>query len=169
MLAVRGAAGVVFGIVAFAWMPYTSSALSVLFATYLLVNGAFALIGSPGGHPWAMKVEGAVDLFASPLILGWPGMYPQVPTLPVATWAVAAGSAQIWTAVQLQGFGAYEWPLLLAGITTITLALVCVAYRGSPISWCFALVGEYAVVFGEFSLVMGFGLLGSRRRRAGMG
>jgi uncharacterized membrane protein HdeD (DUF308 family) len=166
-LVLRGLAGVVFGIVAFAWMPYTSVALAVLFSTYLLISGAFVLIG-PDGHSWAMKVEGAVNLLASALILVWAGMHATVPTLPVAAWAIAAGSSQVWAALQLHGLVAYEWPLLLAGLTTIALAIVLSVYRASPISSCYALIGEYAVVWGEFSLVMGFGLIASSRRPAGM-
>jgi uncharacterized membrane protein HdeD (DUF308 family) len=157
-----------FGIAAFALMASSATALILLFATYLLVNGVLALIG-PGGHSWAMKVGGAVDLLGSMLIFAWPGVCSLLPTMPVAAWAVVAGLIQVLTALHLNGLVLYPWPLLLAGITTIALAVVLAAYRGSSLPSCFALMGEYAVVWGEFALVMGIGLMSTRRRPARMG
>jgi uncharacterized membrane protein HdeD (DUF308 family) len=161
-LVTRGVASVLIGIAAFALAGRTLSVLTLLLATYLLVNGAFALIGSSDGHSWAMKVEGAVDIYASVLIVIWPGVSALLPTLFVAAWAVLAGSLQIWTALRLHGLVAHEWPLLLGGVVTIVLAITLWVYRGSNLPSLYGLIGEYAVVWGEFIFVMAFGLTPSR-------
>jgi uncharacterized membrane protein HdeD (DUF308 family) len=164
----RGLASVMFGIAAFALMASPAMALILLLASYLLVNGVLALIG-PGGHSWAMKVGGAVDLLGSTLVFAWPGICSLLPTMPVAAWALVAGLIQVLTALHLNGLVLYPWPLLLAGITTIVLAIVLAAYRGSSLTSCFALMGEYAVVWGEFALIMGIGLVSARGRSVRMG
>jgi uncharacterized membrane protein HdeD (DUF308 family) len=161
-LVIRGVASVLIGVAAFALAGRTLSVLTLLLASYLLVNGAFALIGSPDGHSWAMKVEGAVDIYASVLIIIWPGVSTLVPTMFVAAWAVLAGSLQIWTALRLHGRVAHEWPLLLAGIVTIVLAITLWVYKGSNLPSVYGLIGEYAVVWGEFTFVMAFGLAPSK-------
>src|ERR1700742_2281978 len=78
-LAVRGAAAVLFGIVAFALPGVALAVLVLFFAAYLLVDGVFALIAglkAAGHHQrWvALALEGILDLAAGAIVVVWPGL-----------------------------------------------------------------------------------------------
>ena len=71
-LAIRGVAGILLGIAAFAWTGITLLVLIALFAAYLLVDGAFAIVAGIRGGSWLLTLEGALGIVG-----------PEVPTVAV--------------------------------------------------------------------------------------
>jgi uncharacterized membrane protein HdeD (DUF308 family) len=158
-LATRGVVSVAFGVAALAWTGITVVGLAGLVSIYLLTSGAFALIGGSDGHSWPMMLEGAVDIFAGIILLGWTGISSLTPMLFVAGWAVTVGAVQIWGAFLMSEPVARGWPLMLTGIASMVFAIVIVAYKWVELSARFAVMGEYAVFSGVLALVMAAGMI----------
>ena len=52
ILAVRGAAAVIFGLLALIWPQITLLALVLVFGAYAFIDGVFALVAPPVGGSW---------------------------------------------------------------------------------------------------------------------
>src|SRR5260370_29842633 len=72
--AVRGVAGIPLGIAAFAWTGSTLLVLIALFAAYLLVDGAFAIVAGIRGGSWLLTLEGALGILVGMVALLRPGI-----------------------------------------------------------------------------------------------
>ena len=67
MLALRGIAGILFGIVAFVWPGATLAALVLVFGAYVSVDGIFAVVAGTGMRRqlslwWLIVLEGAAGI-----------------------------------------------------------------------------------------------------------
>lgn len=142
--------------------------LTAFLSAYLLASGAFTLVGQKG-HSWLLKVGGAVDFLAGLSVFAWLGMRAAIPAAPVVAWALLSGSLQIWTAARWEGHVRHTWPLSLSGVASIVLAVFLVVYRIAQSRPFFFLLGVYTVVWGEFALIMAYGLFTSRRERVAQG
>ncbi len=81
LLALRGIAAIIFGILAFVWPGVTFLALVLLFGAYALVDGVFAVISaithrSGNENRWVLLLEGIVSIAAG--LIAWfvPGVGP---------------------------------------------------------------------------------------------
>jgi len=66
LLALRGVAGILFGIVALVWPESTLAALVLVFGAYVFVDGIFALIAGIG-------MRRQLSLWWLVVVEGWPG------------------------------------------------------------------------------------------------
>ena len=103
---VRGAAGIIFGILTFVVPIASLGALVLLFGAYALVDGVFnvlaALSGRTRGTPWwALLFDGLVGIAAGLVTLFMPALTALVLAYVVAGWAMAVGVLQIVAAVRL--------------------------------------------------------------------
>src|SRR5258708_18940433 len=87
-LAIRGVAGILLGIAAFAWTGITLLVLIALFAAYLLVDGAFAIVAGIRGGSWLLTLEGALGILVGIVALWRPGIAPVTLLYPVSGWAI---------------------------------------------------------------------------------
>ena len=76
-LALRGAAAILFAILAFLWPAMTAAALVLLFAAYALVDGVFAIIAAVRAarhhaRSWPLLLEGILDLGIAAIAFLWP-------------------------------------------------------------------------------------------------
>jgi uncharacterized membrane protein HdeD (DUF308 family) len=161
ILAIRGIAAVAFGVAALASARASPHVLLDVMTIFLLVNGAFALVGGLGSSARSMAVEGLLQLGFGALFAAW--SQPMVPITLVAAWALVTGAVQLWTASSLHGVVQREWPLALSGVASIVLGAFLLLNRGLSRSEFWVLVGEFAVVWGQLTLIMAWGL--ARRAR----
>jgi uncharacterized membrane protein HdeD (DUF308 family) len=161
-LALRGAAAIVLGLLSFLWPGITLTALVWLFAAYLLVDGAFAVIAglrAAEAHErwWPLAIEGGLDLVAGAVALLWPGLALLTFIYIAASWALLTGLVLVAAALRLRpapGAG-----LLLAG-GALSLAWGLVVFFW-PIAGELALawwIGAYALFFGMAMLSFGLRL-----------
>src|SRR5216683_1758046 len=108
-LAIRGVAGILLGIAAFAWTGITLLVLIALFAAYLLVDGAFAIVAGIRGASWLLRRIVRNEFL---LVLGG------IVSIVFGILLAINPSAGVVTIVWL--FGAY---MLIFGVLALALAL----------------------------------------------
>lgn len=158
LLAIRGIAGILFGIGAFVWPGLTLSVLILLVGAYALVDGLFALIAGIGARRWLMALEGLAGLILGVLTFVWPGITALVLLYFIAMWSIITGVFEIAMAVQLRKVIANEWMLILSGILSLILGFVLIVYPGAGALSLIWLIGAYALIFGIVTLGLAFRL-----------
>jgi len=166
VLALRGLAAVLFGILAFIWPGITIFTLVLLFGAYALVNGILALVISFKGPRrirrfGSLIFGGLISVAAGVIAFIWPGMTAFSLVIVIAAWAVVNGIAEIAAAIRLRKEITGEWLLVVAGIASI---LFGIALFLNPFIGALVLVwwiGGFAFAFGILLIVLGF-----RMRRA---
>jgi uncharacterized membrane protein HdeD (DUF308 family) len=161
-LALRGLAGIIFGIVAFFWTGLALAFLVALFAAYLIVTGAFALLAGVMGRSWMLGLQGVLGIVVGILALLWPGISALVLLYLVAVWAILTGATELGAAFLLRRVLRNEWLLVLGGIISIVFGVLLVANPVvglATITWIF---GFYALISGVILLALAFRLRGRR-------
>ncbi len=152
-LAFRGALGVTFGAFALVRPAATVRTLVVLLAAYMLTDGfaALAALGprrADGGHRRGALVAEAVLGIAGGLVTF---LWPSLPTFALlyvmAGWAVLTGLIEVAAGLWWRNlFGGIA--LTVAGVASVALGALIVAWPGvalTVLTWC---VGVYALGFG---------------------
>jgi uncharacterized membrane protein HdeD (DUF308 family) len=158
VVALRGVAAVIFGILALVWPGITLGALVLLFGAYALVDGVFALwtaaTGGPaasGRRPW-LVLEGVAGVAAGILTFVWPGITALALLAVIAAWAFVTGVLEIVAAVRLRREIEGEWLLVLSGVLSVVFGILLIidpAAGALAVTW---LIGAYAIVFGAILL-----------------
>lgn len=164
VLALRGVAALLFGILAFGWPGITLTVLVWIFAAYMLADGVFAILAGlraaqRHGRWWPLALEGVLDLLAGAVAFLWPGIALLTFIYIAAIWAILSGIALLAAAVRLRAHG--EGMLLFAGLLSLAWGIVVIFW---PIAGELALawwIGAYALLFGALMLVLALRL---RRR-----
>jgi uncharacterized membrane protein HdeD (DUF308 family) len=155
----RGAAAILFGILAVFAPTAAFASLVILFGIYALVDGALVLgmgIRERAYHRGAMIGRGIVSLAAGALALGWPGISSVALLFVIATWAIVAGIFEIVMSIRLRV--PHEWLLRLEGALSIVFGVLLFM---APLAGAVILglwVGAYALVFGGMLVETGFRL-----------
>jgi uncharacterized membrane protein HdeD (DUF308 family) len=158
-LALRAAAAILLGIIAFALPGPTLAAIVILFGVYAILDGVLALIAAIRGlrrrERWGiMLVEGLVGIGAGVIALGWPGIGALALVYLVASWALVTGALEIWTAVRLRRVITGEWLLILGGIVSIALACLVALFPNVGATVLVWWLGAYALAYGIIVLVL---------------
>jgi uncharacterized membrane protein HdeD (DUF308 family) len=165
-LALRGAAALVFGILAFLWPAITLTVLVWIFAAYMLVDGILAIIAglrAAQQHErwWPFAVEGVLDLLAGAVAFLWPGIAVLTLVYIIAFWAILSGVALLAAALRLHPSHGKAL-LVLGGLLSLAWGVIFLFW---PIAGAVAIawwVGAYAILFGAVMLTFALRL---RRRR----
>jgi uncharacterized membrane protein HdeD (DUF308 family) len=173
-LAIRGLAGIVFGLIALFLPGLTMLSLVLLFSAYIFVDGVFAIVAavrSAREHErwWLLAIEGVVDIVAGAVAFIWPGLTVLAFVLLVAAWAIVSGSLMFAAAFGLK-IDHGRWWLALGGLISLAYGVVLIM---TPLIGAVVLtwwIGAYALVFGIALLVLAFRLRSHRndRRHAGI-
>ena len=158
VVALRGVAAVIFGILALAWPAITLGALVLLFGAYALVDGVCALwtaaTGGPaasGRRPW-LVLEGVAGVAAGIVAFVWPGITALALLAVIAAWAFVTGVLEIVAAVRLRREIEGEWLMVLSGVLSVVFGILLIinpAAGALAVTW---LIGAYAIVFGAVLL-----------------
>jgi uncharacterized membrane protein HdeD (DUF308 family) len=160
MFVLRGAFGVLFGLVTL-FVPFvTFFALVILFAVYALMDGVvslFSAVRRARRHErWgALVLEGAAGIAAGILTLLWPQISALALLYVVAAWAVVTGVFEIAAAVRLRKEIRGEWLLALGGIVSIAFGALLVLLPGAGALALTLWIGAYALVFGATLIGLG--------------
>jgi uncharacterized membrane protein HdeD (DUF308 family) len=158
-LALRAAAAIILGIVAFAIPGVTLAAIVLLFGIYAVIDGVLALIAAVRGlrshGQWgAMLIEGLIGIAAGVVALLWPGIGALALTLLVAAWALTTGVLEIVMAVRLRRMIKGEWLLILGGVLSIALAILVALFPGTGALLLIWWMGAYALAYGVVVLTL---------------
>ena len=162
-IALRGAAAVIFGVLAFAWPGVTLVVLTLLFGAYALTDGVCALVAAyrrrEGRKPvWPLVLIGVLGVSAGIMTFVWPEMSALALLMFIAVWAVFVGVFQIAAAIRLRKEIDNEWMLGLSGALSLLFGLLMIVSPGAgavAVAW---MIGIYAIIFGVLLIALGFRL-----------
>jgi uncharacterized membrane protein HdeD (DUF308 family) len=171
-LALRGVAGVIFGIVTLVAPGISLAALILLFAAYAFVDGVFAIAsafrrrGTGGERWWLVLLEGVAGVATGILTVLWPGLTAFVLLYVIAAWALVTGGFEIAAAIRLRRAIEGEWLLALSGIASIVLGALLVVFPGAGALALVLWIGAYALVSGVLLIALGLRLRSWTRPRS---
>jgi uncharacterized membrane protein HdeD (DUF308 family) len=168
-IALRGLAGIVFGLIALFVPGAVLLTLALLFAAYLLVDGVLGIIAAvrAASHHerWRLLLaEGVVNIVVGVIAAMFPAAAVLGFVLLVAAWALITGVLMVVAAFRLH-ISHGRWWLVFAGIVSVIwgVLLVVAPMMGAVVlTWW---LGAYAIIFGVMLLMVGFRL----RRQHGSG
>jgi len=168
-LALRGVAGILFGILAFVMPALTLAVLVLLFGAYALVDGIFnvvaSLSGRSGARPWwALLLAGLVGIGAGLLTFFMPGLTALALAYLIGIWAIIIGVLEIISAVRLRKVITNEWWLGLSGVLAIVFGVLLTLAPGPGALAMVIWIGAYAFVYGVFLVLLGLRLRRRLRR-----
>lgn len=160
-VALRGAAALVFGVLAIAWPGATLLTLVVFLAAYFLFDGIFAIVAGVRAarrHErwWPFILEGIANIAACAVVLLLPGISILALMYLLAIWAIVTGALMVFGGTHFAG--APRWLLLVSGGLSILLGVVMIA---SPLLGLLALVwwvATYWIAVGVLLLSLAFWL-----------
>jgi uncharacterized membrane protein HdeD (DUF308 family) len=173
VVALRGLAAIVFGILAFVWPGVTLAVLVLLFGAYAIVDGALALytaVRSGGKNLWVPLFEGVIGMVAGLVAFFLPGLTALALLFVIAAWAILTGIMEVIAAVRLRRIINNEWALILSGVLSVIFGLLLVAQPGAGALAVVWLIGIYAVIFGVALLAFAWrrrGMLDNARQTSG--
>lgn len=161
-VAIRGALGVLFGLVALFLPGATMLSLVLLFGAYAFVDGVFGIVAAvraaSEGRRWGYLVlEGLVDIATAAVAVFWPGITVVAFVLLIAVWAILSGGLMLAAAFRL-GTDDGRWWLVLGGVVSLiygALLVIAPMIGAVVLTWW---LGAYAMVFGIALLVLAFRL-----------
>lgn len=163
-VALRGVAGIIFGVIAILLPAAAMLTLVWLFAAYLLVDGAFAIVAAVRAaehhERWGLLLlEGVLDLVMGAIVWLFPASAIVALVLIIAAWALITGALMLVSSFRLHGTHGRLW-LALGGIVSLIWGglLAAVPFAGAIVlTWW---LGAYAIAFGVVLLLLAFRLRG---------
>jgi uncharacterized membrane protein HdeD (DUF308 family) len=164
-LALRGLAGVLFGLLTFFLPGMTLVTLVLLFGAYALIDGIFNVFAffRVASHHWALLIEGVTGIIAGVLTFAWPAITGLVLLYVIAFWAIFTGVFEIIAGVRLRKVITNEWLLLVMGAASVLFGGLILFAPGAGALVIVLWIGAYALVFGVLLLALAFRLRGHRQ------
>jgi uncharacterized membrane protein HdeD (DUF308 family) len=158
-LALRAAAAIILGLIAFALPGATLTALVILFGVYAILDGILALVAAVRGlrthDRWgAMLAAGIVGIAAGLIALTWPAIGALSLVYLVASWALLTGVLEIAMAVKLRRLITGEWLMIVGGVLSILLGFMFAAFPAVGATVFVWWLGAYAMVYGIVILAL---------------
>ncbi len=169
-VALRGLAGILFGIITFVSPGISLAALVLLYGAYAFADGVLSIVSAVrrrgADRWWLLLLQGIVGIGAGVVTLLWPGITALALLFVIAAWALVGGALQLAAAIRLRKVITGEWLLALGGVLSIALGVLLVLFPGPGALALVIWIGAYAFVFGILLVVLGFKLRGLRSPRA---
>jgi uncharacterized membrane protein HdeD (DUF308 family) len=151
-LALRGVAAILFAILAFFWPAISATAVVLVFGSYALIDGIFALLAAlraarRHGRSGGLLLEGILNIIIAVLAFAWPEAALVALIYLIALWAVITGITLTAAGLALIRL-ADEWLLVASGLLSILLGIILFVHPGVGVvalSWW---LGFYALLFG---------------------
>jgi uncharacterized membrane protein HdeD (DUF308 family) len=161
MLALRGAAALLFGILALIWPGITLLVLVALFAAYALISGGAAVVASIRNRNsdkgwWLILLLGLVSLVAGVIAVFNPGITILVLVVLMGANALVTGILDIVVAIRLRKQIQREWLLAVAGVVSIVFGLLVFLFPAAGALAMVFLVSFYATLTGILLLTLAF-------------
>ena len=161
VLALRGLAALLFGLVILFWPGVVLAVLALLFGIYAVVDGAILLVPAlrtpeRGARKWLPLLEGAAGVVAGLLVLLWTGLTASGLLYVIVAWALATGILKITTAIMLRGDVENGWLLAGSGALSVLFGVLLAALVDSDLPSLAPVIGIFAIVVGLTLIVLAF-------------
>jgi uncharacterized membrane protein HdeD (DUF308 family) len=159
LLAIRGIAALIFGLLALALPEVTLGVLILLFGAYALVDGVFAVFGSIFNSDayedwWLLLLVGLLSILVGVFTFVRPEVTTLVLLFLIAARALVIGVLEIAFAIRLRKTITNEWLLILGGVFSVIFGLLLFAYPFEGALAVVWLIGIYAILYGVLMLVL---------------
>jgi uncharacterized membrane protein HdeD (DUF308 family) len=163
LIALRGAAAIIFGIVTLIMPGISLLTLVLLFGSYALVEGVLNVIAAVRGRRqearWrALLLEGLVSIAAGIVTFALPGLTAVVLVYVIAAWALVTGVLEIVAAVRLRHWITGEAWLALSGVASVAFGVLMMIFPGAGALALILWIGAYAIVSGGLLVGLAFRL-----------
>jgi uncharacterized membrane protein HdeD (DUF308 family) len=163
LLLLRGMVAILFGVILWVEPAISLGALVLLFGTYCLVDGLFAVWTAIAGakdheHWWVLLLGGLVGIGVGILTFMVPAITALALLFYIAIWAIATGVLEIVAAIRLRKEIDNEWLLLVAGLVSVAFGVLLAARPGAGALGLLWMIGFYSIVFGALLLMLTFRL-----------
>jgi uncharacterized membrane protein HdeD (DUF308 family) len=163
LLALRGVAALLFGLITMFQPGIGLAALVLLFGAYALADGVLGIvlvIMHRNGEPhWAATLIGSIlSIAAGVLTFVFPGLTAVALLYLIAAWAIVTGMAEVVTAIRLRKVITGEWLLGLAGLLSMAFGVLLAWYPAAGALAVMLWIGAYAFVSGVLLIVLAFKL-----------
>ena len=161
VLALRGLAALIFGLVVLLWPGAILAVLTLVFGIYAIVDGGVVLVpalrsSERGARRLLPLAEGAVGVIAGLLALLWPGLAVTGLLYVIVGWALATGTLKIATAIVLRSEVENAWVLAGSGALSVLFGVVLAVLVGSDLPSLAPFIGVFAIVVGLALIVFAF-------------
>jgi uncharacterized membrane protein HdeD (DUF308 family) len=162
LVLLRGVAGIIFGILAFAWPGITLLTLIIFYGAYALIDGIFAIgaafRGGAAQSRWWLILIGILGIAAGLLTFLWPGLTALVLAMLIGVWSLIHGIFEIVGAIKIRKEIDNEWWLILSGVLSVLFGLVMLFLPGAGALALIWVIGAYAIIFGALLVAFSFRL-----------
>jgi len=170
VLALRGLAALLFGLVVLFWPGLVLAVLTLLFGIYALVDGGVVLVpalrsSEQGARRRLPLAEGTVGVIAGLLALLWPGMTASGLLYVIVGWALLTGILKTLTAIMLRSEVENGWLLAGSGALSVLFGVILAALAGSDLPSLAPFIGVFALVVGLALIVFAFRTRDRQRNR----
>jgi uncharacterized membrane protein HdeD (DUF308 family) len=170
VLALRGLAALLFGLVVLFWPGVILAVLTLIFGIYALVDGGVVLVpalrtSERGARRWLPLAEGAMGVIAGLLALLWPGLTASALLYVIVAWAVATGILKISTAIVLRSEVENGWLLAGSGALSVLFGAILAALAGRSLPSLAPFIGVFAIVVGLALILFAFRMRDRQRNR----
>jgi uncharacterized membrane protein HdeD (DUF308 family) len=170
-IALRGVAGLLFGLLTLMNPLISLATLVLLFGAYALVDGVFtvvAAIANRRGEPhWvALLLGGLLGIATGVITFFWPGITAIALLFLIAAWTIVTGIAGIVVAIKLRKVITGEWLLVLVGVLSVLFGVGLILFPGAGALAVVLWIGAYALVMGVLLVALAFRLRGWNRSHA---
>ena len=167
LIALRGVAAIVFGILTFVMPAISLATLILFFGAYAIVDGIANIIAvirrrEPERPWWALLAEGIVSVAAGVIAFVAPGLTVLTLVYLIAAWAIITGAFEIGAAIRMRKEIRGEAWLILSGFVSIVFGVLVMLAPGPGALTLVMFIGAYAIVFGALLVGLAFRL---RNRR----
>jgi uncharacterized membrane protein HdeD (DUF308 family) len=172
VIALRGILGILFGLIALFFPGVTILSLVLLFSAYMLVDGAFSIVGvirsGRRNERWGwMLLNGIWSILTAVVAFLWPGLTAVVFVLILAAWSIVSGVLMLTAAFRMKsGAPARGW-LIFTGIVSLLFGALLVL---SPLMGAVVLtwwLGAYILVSSVLMLALAFSVRSKTSRPGG--
>jgi len=163
VLALRGVLAIVFGVLAALMPGITLFALVLLFGSYAIIDGGFAIVAAirrrgTAGPWWALLLEGLIGIAAGVVTFVFPGLSALALVYVIGAWAIFTGVLEILAAFGLRRQIQGEWWLAATGVLSIIFGGLVLFRPGAGALALVLWIGAYSIVFGILLLALAFRL-----------
>jgi uncharacterized membrane protein HdeD (DUF308 family) len=163
LVALRGLAALLFGLITMFQPGIGLAALVLLFGAYALADGVLGIVlvimHRNGERHWAATLIGSIlSIAAGVLTFIFPGLTAIALLYLIAAWAIVTGVAEVATAIRLRKVITGEWLLVLAGLLSVAFGVLLALFPAPGALAVVLWIGAWAFVSGILLIVLAFKL-----------
>jgi uncharacterized membrane protein HdeD (DUF308 family) len=162
-VAVRGLISLAFGVAATLWPHITLAILLILFGTYALYDGVFAVVSAVRSRRrnerwWPVAFEGIAGVVVGLIAILAPVAAAALVFVAIAVWAFVTGALELLAAARLRSELKGAWILTLSGALRLGFGGLLLARRSEGLLTLIALMAAYAFAYGAVLLCLSVAL-----------